>query len=344
MRLIFTIIILSMVIPCAAADNLPLISDVIHQQIVASKDDFSCEQSNSSLLDRHGISVNLPKLYAGVIIPNKTGGQFIELEASDTQTQGLTRVWQKYPYKGGLTIGLSEVVSFGTSLDLVLEGFYLKPSFTETASFYYFNWNPTGNYREWNRTESQIGNAGAEIRWSWNKVWRQQGWSEVIGLRFDYLSLTFKDPGPVSGPVQASAPVFSSSDSAYIESRAFVPYIGIHFKEENSFLCGSFRGIVFPVVLGRIDYNENFLGLPNQSFKTTTNFERSYLVELYGDAIAKLSQNLGIGIFLRMGIINAYPKTTLETTIANNPSSSAEYSLNYRMIQYLAGTEITWTF
>jgi hypothetical protein len=333
-----------MVLPCAAANNFPVFSDASHQQIVSPGKNVPSEHKNDNRLNRYGVSVNLPKLYAGVIIPNKRGGQFIELEASDTQNLGLSRVVQMYPYKGGLAIGLSEVVSLGRSLDLAIEGFYLKPTFTEPESFYYFNGSPAGNNRVWNTTESQIGNAGAEIRWPWDRIWGMETWSVVLGVRFDYLSLTFKDPRPWSGPLQASAPTFSSSDSAYVGSRAFIPYIGIHYKQENSFLCGSFRGIVSPVAFGVIDYNENFLGLPNQSFKTTTNFERSYLCELYGDAIAKISENFGIGTFLRMGIINSYPQTTLETTFGNNPSSSAVYHMNYRMIQYLFGTEITCAF
>ena len=297
----------------------------------------SYHQSSSKVF---GIGAEFPKLFLGMIVPNKRGGQFIELENSNFQGSGIRSILQMFPYSGGCTFGISEVLSLGQNWNLDLEGFYLRPQIDSSQSFYFFDHAQTGNYREWSQNESSIGLLGVELRGMWNEVWLKDGWSICLGLRFDSLSLSFKDPTSVSGPLMASSPGFSSADSLDITSRAYVPYVGLYFSQKNHYLTGSFRGIVFPLVLGEITYKESFLGAPMQSYSTKTNFEDSFLIEIYGDVAYRIARSIDLGCFMKMGIINSYPKGTLEINQGANILSSISYNMNYRKIQYLVGAQI----
>ncbi len=299
--------------------------------------------SESGLL---GVNPEFPKFFLSLIVPNKRGGQFIELENSDYQGAGVSEIVQMFPYEGGYSVGLSETLSLGPNWEVGVEGFYLIPQINEAQSFYYFDNGLTGYFRSWDHVDTQIGLVGLELRGMWDDVWRKQGWSVVFGLRFDSCSVKFKDPSSVSkGADMPSAPGYSADDTVDINSRAYIPYIGLQFDQKNHFLSGSFKGIVFPAVLGQVSYKESFLGAPMQHYSTTTNFKKSFVFELNVDAAYHLTEMLGLGCFAKMGIINSYPTGTLEISQGGNVTSNISYEMDYRKIQYIVGAQFrAWSW
>jgi len=282
-----------------------------------------------------------PSFFVGIQVPNRHEGQFFEIESKGNTVLGLERIVHKYPQRG-YWVAASEMVSYGKLFDVVAQGWYLIPENHKGSSTYQFAGSALPNSRTWGRAGATNWMADVMVLWSWAPSWRDEGWSQINGFRYDYYSRRLRDPEDLGGFAQAVLPA-SSSDTVDLTANAFIPYIGIQFAARSSASTAVIAGLLGPV-FGTATHEETWQGGTGRIDRSRESYTRSFFFEIQTELALTVGRDVQLGYYSRMGLINGKGEGTLESDLGAGGSQSGAYSMNYRKITYIFGLSLTTAF
>lgn len=275
-----------------------------------------------------------PSGFVGTLFPNRGDGQFHELEANGQALNGLISVRHKYPQRG-IWLGLSETVKLPVDVDVVFEGWYLRPSRSEAVSRYQFTGvGGVGTSKDWGKVQADSWFVDAFMLFSWAEGWRAHGWSQINGVRIDVYGRTLEDPDRVDGFVPLP---ITDSDRMEMSSSMVIPYIGMQVQRENSAYAATFRIIVSPFVIGGVHHEETWGGANGRREEGSITFNRGTFTELFIEAKRKPSDSVSIGGFMKFSAISAFGSGDLEGSLGGGATQTAGYDLIFRKIAYILG-------
>jgi hypothetical protein len=235
----------------------------------------------------------------------------------------------------GLWLGLSKTVAVSDRTALIGSGWYLFGSNSET------NWN---GFDGWS----------AKMQWWFVDILGAygslNGFSLLAGFRYDYVTIRVQNPSD-------SGFFFSNIHGiADLQSKAYIPLIGMQLGCSGGSSSLSFRVVGFPYLFGNFSAvtSDNFLfgaaapipGVDN--FRINGTLQGRYFIEFFTEYACRLANYADIGVFGRYSSTGGYARGSLDSAFGfvNNPTivSRSGFPQSFQRNNWTLGGRISLSF
>jgi hypothetical protein len=232
---------------------------------------------------------------------------------------------------GGFWLGAALPVSLTDNLAFVATGWYLFPGDS--------NANSSENFLNQQLEQNILlgNNWGAKPNWwfvdgAFSYGW--QGFSVLLGLRYDYYTVSITGPSNVDG-------LFDNQDQGDVISRGWIPFIGFQSAYTDTVQSIKVRMLGIPTIVGSSYVGLSFVGNNRFAYNDVA-YTGGHFYEVFGEYTRKFFGSSQAGVFARWNTARATSSDT--GSLINNPAQQDTYNFSLNRSSLTLGGLVTFDF
>ncbi len=277
-----------------------------------------------------------PAVYFGWGVPQDRNTS-VSLTAQNNGALNVREITIKLP-TNGFWLGAALPVSLGDNLSFVATGWYLFPGTPGADSnedygldprrYNRNNWTPTFNW--WFVDGAFAYTFGGP---SCGGAAGSSGFSLLLGLRYDYYTVSISDPN--------SNNLFNGQERGDVTSNGWIPFVGFQTAYTDTVQSLKVRILGIPTIVGTGQVGLTVAGGNRFEFNSA-NYTGGHFYEIFGEYTRKFFGASQAGVFARWNTARAITSGTGD--IVNNANLQDTYNFSLNRSSWTLGGLVTLDF